>query len=215
MSLSARIVSIGAAITCTAKNSAGVWRSLALNDLIFDGEEIKAVAPVAQFNFIAYVLQRKIASAWTDAVIVKLDLQSGTSHYRQDRWRLSGNDLDSTVTLGVTTDKGQTLLRDAQIAQKQDEFLYGGNFLYSGTIALSVAPIWWGVFSNVDETTKLERAFEEEIDATLICNREQFYTAGLVPLIGQQITWNARAYRIERLRTDEIAYEFILCSINK
>jgi hypothetical protein len=215
MSLSARITSIGAAITCTAKSTAGIWRTLAIDDLVFDGEEIKAVAPSAQFNFIAYVLQRKVASTWTDAVIVKLDLQSGSSHYRQDRWRLAGNDLNSTVTLGVTVDKGQIVLREAQIAQKQDEFLYGGNFLYSGSVLLDVIPVWWGVFSNVDETTKLERAFEEEIDATLLANLEQFYTAGLVPVIGQQITWASRSYRIERLKTDEITYEFILCSINK
>src|SRR4051794_10354180 len=108
----ARITGIAAVCSLQAKSTAGGWRTVTGGALISDKEEVLVEADGAQYALAAYKLQRKSAGAWIDAVTVSLDLPSGTSHYRQDRIGVTGDDTDSTAVVLVTVEKGQALLRD-------------------------------------------------------------------------------------------------------
>lgn len=209
MAAASKIVSIGTGLTVTAKSVAGVWRSVASGDELAAGEEVKVQAASAQYARAAYILQRKVAGVWTNALTVTLDLPTGHSHFRQDKLTIAGDTTDSTVVISVTTDKGHTYLRRALTEMQRTEQRKGGLFTYKSAS-------YWCSPSDFDNATDLkDTGFGEVIAGTLMSTREQWETAGISPESGQLVTYQGAQYRIEKVEIDEISYTLTLGSKNK
>lgn len=217
----ARIVSIAAGLTVQAKDVSGAWRTLANNDLIADQEEIRAYASGPQYGLVAYKLQRLVAAAWTDALSPSLSVRDGTSHWRQDKFQIQGNSVNSAVALILTVNKGQRGLRDALSVLQVEQTDAGGQFSYPSVNGAKFK----GLFSAVTrESTLEEGGFLEGIDAQLVCDREQFEMAigpnglaGVTPAVGQALLWfdGSSVLKIEKIDVDEISFVLHLSSVNR
>lgn len=204
----ARITGIASVCSVQAKSTAGVWRDLTEGSAIEDKEEILVDSDGAQYDLAAYTLQRKSGGSWIDAETVSLDLPSGTSHYRQDRIGVTGDDTDSMAVILVTVDKGQALLRDLNTqleAQCRNRFEYpeGSGSKYKGTS------------DDLTYTTTFEMGGQEpDFGGTILSPRRQWGTA--VPITGQKLrAWNGKSYRVEKVHEDDISYVIELKAINK
>ena len=84
-----------------AKSAAGVWRSLASDDALADGESVKVFSSGPEYGLNVYTLQNRVSGAWADALTIALDLPSGTSHTRTDKLTITGTATDSAVSITV------------------------------------------------------------------------------------------------------------------
>jgi hypothetical protein len=200
-----KVTGIAAAVTLQAKGTDGEWRDLAEGDEIETGEEILAEASGAQFALTAYTLQNRVAGVWTNALAITLDLPSGTSHYRQDRFGITGDDTDNTVSILVTVERGDLMLRDLNVAleaQARNRFTYAGQR-------------YKGMSDDIEFTTTFETGGQEpSFNGTILAPKRQFN--GVAPVTGQKLTaWNGKTYRIDRVTEDEISYALTLESPNR
>jgi hypothetical protein len=211
---SAKVVLLLSTATLQAKDVNGDWRDLASGDSIYDQEEIFARADGPQFAQAAYKVQRLVAGVWTDALTVSLNVKDGTGIWRQDKFAIGGDNVDSTASLSLTVAKGpRQAAHDLSVLQVQqtDE---GGRFSYPARNGTKFA----GLFSSLERTSDAEMGgFQEGIDAQLVTDREQWALAGKSPVVGQDLMWidSSSSYRIVKVETDEISYVISLASVNK
>lgn len=204
----ARVLNISGVCSLQAKSTAGVWRTLTEGSLIADHEEILVEADGPQFALDGYKLQRKSAGAWLDALTITLDLPSGTSHYRQDRIGVTGDDTNNMATILVTVDRGHQLLKDANA---QLEASARNRFEYPAGSAIK----YKGMSDDLTFTTAFGNGGQEpDYGGSILAPLRQF--AGVVPVTGQHLkAWNGKIYRIDKVRVDEYSYVLEIQSLNK
>ena len=187
-----------------AKNTSGVWRSLAADDALVDGESIKVFSSGPEFGRNVYTLQNRDSSNWADALTVSLDLPSGTSHTRTDKLDIDGDTTDSTVAIAVTSHKGHAGLKQSHLAQLAAEDMRGTRFLWRGSL-------YAGVVSEITKAKEqMEGGYLEGADARIVANREQFADQGVMPLVGQPLTVEGTQFVITGLDVSDVVYSIEL-----
>ena len=187
-----------------AKNTSGVWRSLAADDALVDGESIKVFSSGPEFGRNVYTLQNRDSSNWADALTVSLDLPSGTSHTRTDKLDIDGDTTDSTVAIAVTSHKGHAGLKQSHLAQLAAEDMRGTRFLWRGSL-------YAGVVSEITKAKEqMEGGYLEGADARIVANREQFADQGVMPLVGQPLTVEGTQFVITGLDVSDVVYSIDL-----
>ena len=199
-----KIVELIQGIEYRAKSVAGVWRALAEDDSLVDGESVKVFSAGAEFNKNAYKLQSRTSATWVDAETVSLDLPSGTSHTRTDKLDIDGDATNSTVTIAVTHSKGHAGLKMAHLGQLHAEDFRGIRFTWKGGM-------YAGVLSEITKSKEnVPGGYMDEADARLVCNREQFIDAGKMPLIGQTLTASGEQFVITGIDVSDTIYSLEL-----
>ena len=187
-----------------AKSAAGVWRSLASDDALADGESVKVFSSGPEYGLNVYTLQNRVSGAWADALTIALDLPSGTSHTRTDKLTITGNATDSSVSIALTSNKGHPGLKLSHLAQLEAENTRGTRFIWKGSL-------YAGVISEITKgKERIEGGYLEDADARLVCNREQFADAGTMPLVGQTVTVEATRFVITGLGVSDVVFNLEL-----
>lgn len=205
----ARVSSIASVVSLRAKDVFGAWRDLTESSLVADRDEILCEADGAQYGLEAYKLQGKAAGDWVDQATVTLHTPDGTSHYRQDRIAVNGDGSDSIVSVILTVQKGQLLLKDLLATlQRQARARFT---LQDGVTKFR------GLSDDIEHGNKAELGgFEQDFKGTVLCDRAQF-TAATAPRRGWKLRWlpNQTTYRIEAVKEDEISYAIELASLSR
>lgn len=199
-----RIVALQGGVDFQAKDSSGVWRRLAEGDAIADGESLKVIADGPRFGVAVCTVQNRVSGAWADAFHVELDLAQGMSYTRTDVLAITGDATDSAVTISVTHAKGSAPAKHAHAAQLHTEKTRGLAFKFSNDF-------YQGVLSAVStEKDPTAGGYYEEIDARLVCNREQFAKAGTMPIAGQVVVIEQTRHTIASVETGDSVFTFDL-----
>lgn len=187
-----------------AKSTAGVWRSLAVDDALVDGESIKVFSSGPEFGRNVYTLQSRTSGAWVDAETLTLDLPSGTSHTRTDKLDIDGDATNSTVAIAITSHKGHSALKQSHLAQLAAEDSRGTRFLWKGSL-------FAGVVSEITKgKEQMEGGYLEGADARIVANREQFADQGSMPLVAQPLTVEGTQFVITGIDVSDVVYSIEL-----
>jgi hypothetical protein len=205
----ARIAAIASGITAQAKNSAGVWRDLVNNDLVYDREELLMESDSVCYAVTAAKLQKRVAGVWTDSASLTLSVPDGSSHFRKVRIAVSGDATNSVAAVLFTSSKGEAVYRQAlESLQAQQRIRFTLN---------ADTTRFRGIADELEHANKAELGgFEQDFKGMLLCDREQFVgaTEG-PPERGDAVTVNSRTYRVESVKEDEVSYLVELASVNR
>lgn len=209
----ARVTAIAEGITVQARTAvegpvpAGAWRDIANNDVVNHREELMVESDGVRYAFTACTLQKRVAGVWTDALNLTLDVAEGTSHFRQDRLSVGGDETNSTVSV-LTIDKGQPEMRETLRELKRQA---------KTRFTLDDSETRFrGISTEIELANRAQMGgFAQDFNGVIVAEREQFVTAGVAPARGGKITVAGNTFRITSVKVDDVSYLVEFESVNR